>query len=50
MNAQEFHALIDLQPVLDWADARARTAGRVYSVRRHRKAHMLELAVGWADR
>lgn len=32
----------------DRADARARTAGRVYSVRRHRKAIMLELAVGWS--
>jgi hypothetical protein len=27
---------------------REETAGRVYSVRRHRRAVMLELAVGWA--
>jgi hypothetical protein len=26
---------------------REETAGRVYSVRRHRRAVMLELAVGW---
>lgn len=27
---------------------REETASRVYSVRRHRRAMMLELAVGWA--
>lgn len=27
---------------------REETAGRVYSIRRHRRALMLELAVGWA--
>lgn len=27
---------------------REETASRVYSVRRHRKARMLELAVGWS--
>jgi hypothetical protein len=31
--------------VFDRADARARTAGRVYAVRRHRVSRMITLAV-----
>lgn len=31
-----------------WAFDREETAGRVYSLRRHKRSLMLELAVGWA--